>query len=637
MRRSIRQLAFWLLVVAFCAAVYEGVTTYWGLRTTLRHLREDGVALYQEVQSAGMPSPDRAGALRRDMESLERFLRTFERLGRHLPRPRWWPWLERRVAFLQHTLSATADLATAAWWAAVRLESAADHFGLITTATGTPFVMEEDPLLAALKSFAQDRERLVQAQGHFSEAAAIARQAGGRLADLAPYAEAGAWGARALVIAPHLFRQGQHTVLLLVQNSDELRATGGFISGVVVLRFDGARLLSADYRNSYDIPTGPEPPPAPPDPLREIMLAPVLVFRDANWSPDFPTSAHVLASLYQSGTGEEVSAVIAMDTAFVRMFLGALGAVPVPGYEVTITQENAIEVAIGFWEAPIGAPSIRERQMDFQAWLAHRKDFGGAVLKAILARARALSVRDGARLASAIGPAVEQKHLLFWAADPRAQEAIERFGMAGALAQGEGDYLLVVDTNMGWNKVDRHIARAIAYEVTLGERPEGRICLTYRNQANVHLERCEHRAAYGDSYEALTEQCYWDYVRVFVPEGSDLLSAEGVEGDVRIGEEEGKRTFGALLVVPPQEERSICLTYRLPDYILGGQGGNRAYRLTVQKQAGIEGVPLAVTVRALQGTLVAPPPWEALDAQTLLLKTHLEADLAGITIGWEGP
>ncbi|MBC7257167.1 MAG: DUF4012 domain-containing protein, partial [Chloroflexi bacterium] len=310
---------------------------------------------------------------------------------------------------------------------------------------------------------------------------------------------------------------------------------------------------------SYDIPSGPDPSP-PPAPLREIMLAPVLVFRDANWSPDFPTSAQVLASLYQSGTGEDVSAIVAIDTSFVRMILGALGPIPVPGYDVTITQENAIEVAIGFWEAPIGAPSIRERGADFQSWLAHRKDFGGAVLEAILARARALDISDGTRLASAIGSAIARKHILFWAADPKAQYILEQFGMAGTLASSEGDYLLVLDTNVGWNKVDRHIARAIAYDITLGVPSEGRVCLTYRNQADVHLERCEHRAEYGDSYEALTLRCYWNYVRVFVPLGSELLGAEGIEGDVHIGEEAGKETFGVLLVVPPKEERTICLT-----------------------------------------------------------------------------
>ncbi|MBC7317163.1 MAG: hypothetical protein H5T70_12135, partial [Chloroflexi bacterium] len=207
--------------------------------TTLRHLREDGVALYREVQETGLPSPDSAGALRRDIESLERSLRTLKRLGRYLPRPRWWPWLEARTAFLHHALSGAADLMTAVWWASVRLESATDNFGLITMATGIPVVIDEDPFFAALRSLAQSQERLLQAREHFSKAAAIARQGSGWFLDLAPYAETGVWSAQVLAIAPHLFREGKHTMLLLVQNSDELRATGGFISGVVVMHFDG--------------------------------------------------------------------------------------------------------------------------------------------------------------------------------------------------------------------------------------------------------------------------------------------------------------------------------------------------------------------------------------------------------------
>lgn len=634
-RSSRRQIILWCLGALFLFALYRGLGFALTFRVTLRQLREDGRTLYQEIRTAGLPNPDTAGALRRDVENLERSLHTLEGALRYLPAPRWWPWLNRRVGCLRHSLRGTVDLTTALWWALLRLESAADYYGLINTATGVPIMMREDPLLAALASLSESKERLLRAQEHLTEAGHLAQQAGGRFAALAPYAEAVAWGARALTIASYIMREGEHTFLLLVQNSDELRATGGFISGVVVMRFDGARLLSAEYRNSYDIPSGSEAPTVP-DPLQEIMLAPILVFRDANWSPDFPTSAQVLASLYESGTGETVSGIAAIDTTFVKVFLRALGPITVPGYEVTITPENAIEVAIGFWEAPLGAPSLRDRQTDFQAWLEHRKDFGAAVLKALLERARTLSLGDWVRLTNVLGPAIREKHFFLWAAHLQAQQTLESFGMAGALVQGGGDYLLVVDTNVGWNKVDRHIARAIAYEVTLGPSPEGRACLTYRNEADVHLERCEHRAEYLDSYEALTKQCYWNYVRVYVPRGSELVHTEGAESQVRTGEEVGKRILETLLVVPPQEERVLCLTYRLPSPILDHEGNRAIYRLTVQKQAGLEGTPLMVAVRVPQGTLAAPPPWEALGEQTLVLNTRLEADFTS-TILWERP
>jgi len=634
LRHPFLWLALGILAVAVCGGLWIGLD----LRRTARYLAADLYALRREMQEQSQPSAVTASALRRDVEDLERTLRAAERVANALPAARGWPWLAARTSLVKNGLSAATEISAVAWWTLLRMESAAENQGLINIASGVPVVLDDDPLLAALSVLPRHRTRLERTQQALAQLAADLREGGGGLARWAPHAEASAWALDLIGLLPSLLGEGERLYLVLLQNSDELRATGGFISGVVTLHFQDARLVSLDYANSYDIAPGGEPHPSPPLPLQEIMQADILVFRDANWSPDFPTSAAVLASLYRLDTGQTVDGIVALDTAGVQALMAALGPLTVPDYGVTVSAENVVETAIAFWETPLDAPSILERQTDFGAWLAHRKDFSGALMRAMRARLGDLRPQEALDLLVAAHEAVAGKHLLAWAADGEAQQGLARLGLTGQLAQAPGDHLLVVDTNMGWNKADRAIVRTIAYEVNLQGEPEARACVTYRHTAAATLERCEHRAQYLDSYEALTQQCYWNYVRVLAPAESQLLTLEGVESAVETERESGRISWGALVVVPPGEERTVCAAYRLPASVVRTEGGRQVYRLTVQKQAGTVDVPLQVRVRLPQGAgdIAGESLWTLLAADQAALEDTLGTD-RGYTLSWRAP
>ncbi len=617
----------WLWVVLVAALlVAASYAAYHDLRRQMRYLHTDLATLRSEIASGEGPTASTASALRRDLEELGRWAALARRVAARWPAPKGWPWLAAHVRAAQNACVAADELATAAWWVALRLESAAANRGLISTAQGVPVLLDEDPLLAALEALPAQMPRLGRARQALLALEGELATAGGRLVRLAPVAHAGAWGLDAIPLAPLLAGEGARTYLVIVQNSDELRATGGFISAVVVVRLEGARPVAIEYLNSYDIAPQDAPHPEPPAPLREIMQAPMLVFRDGNWSPDFPASAEVLGALYQLDRGEPVAGIVALDTHAVQMLMAAWGPLSVPGYDITVAAENVVETAVGFWEEPVGAPSLQQRSTQFQDWLAHRKDFGGALLQAARARARDLTARQWADLAQAMESAVRGKHLLAWALDnPAAQRELARLGADGRVSTAAGDYLLVVDSNMGWNKADRRIERAIAYTVELGPTPQASACITYRHTGTTPLTRCEHRAQYLDSYDALTQQCYWDYVRVLAPAGSRLVSAEGLERPAEEGEEAGRVAFGGLVLVAPGQERQACFRYALPEMVATG-----SYALIVQKQAGTLAVPLTVRIVGLPpGSQLAPASkgaWALSPTGEALLRDDLAAD-----------
>ena len=120
-------------------------------------------------------------------------------------------------------------------------------------------------------------------------------------------------------------------------------------------------------------------------------------------------------------------------------------------------------------------------------------------------------------------------------------------------------------------------------------------------------------------------------MRVYVPLGSELISAEGhtyefpespldydalgfkrdktvtaiesteridEESGTRISEESGKTVFGNWVYVSPQEEVTVEYRYKLPFKLAPGGDtvGTSSYSLLIQKQAGTPGAAVAVEV-----------------------------------------
>ncbi len=603
------------------------------------HSRGVAQAARQVVQTRdaqGIVQPEAAGALRLQIGALEGYLQGLGRLVRPLACPvarqSLWPWAQRVGVLGCDGPDLAQGLAATAWWAALELESAAAQYGQVTTAPGAPFVHDEDPLDRALTRLGRDRQRLLALRPEAERLEGALRGLSWPMARLSALASLPTLAVDGLLLAPELLGGGQERLfLIVVQNSDELRATGGFVSSVVAVRMQGHRLLSLDYMNSYDVETEGYAMPPAPEPLQVYMKAAGLVFRDANWSPDWPTSAQVLAALYQASRGDTVHGVVAVDTALLHLALEAIGPVPVEAYGVTITAENLLETAEMFWETPQEGASLAERKVNLWSWLQHRKDFGGVFLQAGQARLEQFAMGDWLRLATALSEGARRKHLQIWALQSaNAGQDLARAGWAGAVYRGEGDALMVVDANVGYNKVDRNIERSIAYTLSLAEgAPTATVQLTYRNHATAELAACIHEPQVLESYEALTQQCYWNYVRVLAPRGIELLQAAGSEYAIDVGLEQGRASLGTLLVVPPGQERTLTFTYRLPADLVACADGLCRYRLTVQKQAGTDAVPLAVSADLSPDSLEAQG-WQRGEG-ALTLRTTLETDR---TVAW---
>lgn len=387
-----------------------------------------------------------------------------------------------------------------------------------------------------------------------------------------------------------------HTYLILVQNNHELRPTGGFISAVGRITLDRGRIVDLQFSDSYDIfQYGVEYPPAP-QPMRDYMAIPYLTFRDANWSPDLPTTAEFARAIYRRDTGQEFDGLITVDLNALRIFVDAIGPLTAPGIDAPLTGETVVEQVMELWAHPaLDGAGLAEG--DLGAWWSQRKEFIPRLANAALQKLQSGEVSFVALIAAAL-KALNQRAVQVLVDEPTVAAILAAQGWDGALRpNAEGDFLAVVDMNMGYNKVDAVIERAIAYTVTwpsgIGHPAQATVSLTYRHPLDVVDEGCDPAPRYGDNYREMMERCYFDYVRIYVPAGSVLLETSGLEAGSVASQrgERGAEVFSGYFIQPPNRSHTVRFTYMLPEHIQPG-----AYNLVLQRQAGTEGLPVRLSI-----------------------------------------
>ncbi len=393
------------------------------------------------------------------------------------------------------------------------------------------------------------------------------------------------------------------TYLILVQNNHELRPTGGFISAVGRLTLDKGRIVELQFNDSYDIfQFGVDYPPAPTA-MQDYMAIPYLTFRDANWSPDLPTTTELIRAIYTRDTGESFDGLITVDLSALKLFVDALGPLNVPGIDAPLTGETVISQVMELWARPADGAGLGEG--DLNAWWNQRKEFIPQVAQAALQKVQSGNVNYLALAAAALR-ALNQRALQVIVDEPTTEAILAAQGWDGALQPNQhGDYLAVVDMNMGYNKVDAVINRSLAYTVTwpaAADQPgQATLALTYLHPLDVVDEGCDPAPRYGDDYHDMIERCYFDYVRVYAPAGSVLGEVSGLEAGSAASQrgERGTQVFSGCFVQPPNRSHTVTFNYTLPPHIRPD-----GYSLVLQRQSGTAALPVRLSVAGVEDDFV---------------------------------
>ena len=176
-----------------------------------------------------------------------------------------------------------------------------------------------------------------------------------------------------------------------------------------------------------------------------------------------------------------------------------------------------------------------------------------------------------------------KKNILISLHDKELSAIIKNQGWGGEVKESAGDYLFVVDANMAAYKTDAVVSRNIMYR--LDQDVNGLFAdlrINYKHN--------------GEGFDWKTTR-YRSYMRVYVPENSQLISSEGFgEGKIEVYKELGKTVFGGFISIEPGKIGNIRIKYKLPD-TLAEKAKNSAYELLVQRQPGNNTESLSVDLK----------------------------------------
>lgn len=426
----------------------------------------------------------------------------------------------------------------------------------------------------------------------------------GELGEIEPLLPSIYLGLRLFPTLPKLIGlYGPQHYLIVVQNSDELRATGGFISAVGVLTLEQGRIANLDFVDSYDLyHVGREYPPAPP-PVAEFMGIPYILFRDANWSPDFPTTAAALRSLYREETRLLVDGIVTVDLHAMEAIVGALEPLQLSNSEEPLTGANVVAQVKAFWTQPEEGETITD--VGLWDWWEQRKNFIPALATAMVQKLGSGTV-DYVAVGMAVEKSLNERAIQIWLADEEAATQLRQLGWDGSLQPQDGaDYLALINTNMGYNKVNAAVEQTLSYAVTWPDGAaapgEAIVTIDYHHPRTVADHECDLTPRYGTEYEDLVNRCFFNYVRLYVPGGSELMATTGLQADSIRSQRGEKRTtvFSGYFILLPGESNQVQFQYQLPNTLTP-----ETYKLLVQRQSGSGPLPLSLSIEGEDTVMV---------------------------------
>jgi len=381
----------------------------------------------------------------------------------------------------------------------------------------------------------------------------------------------------ALALAPELLGYPRpHTYLLAYQNSDELRATGGFIgsAGILTLRNGSViqHFLGTNILDNLSIP--------PPEPVSLYNGEPGWLFRDSNWSPDFPTSAALERYFARLDLHQTAQGVVDITPRAASELLAATGSFYSPEYRRWITAGNVAYLAdyYAHWASSSGPG--RYRNADTQ-----RKQFIAIVAQHVFSLLRTMSPGRLFRLTSSISSGIAHRDILVNFSAPQEQALARLAGASGEINPTISDYLYVVDTNLSYNKINPYVHFSGTYEVHVRSNRwlQSTLTLHFKN-----VPAPPRVANYGLGPGAGTlgsPDDYADFVRIYVPAGAALIDQSGWTQRWSPGPAYGKTMFSGYLIVRRGQARTVRLEYVVPPNVFTWSRG-RTYRLFIQHQPG---------------------------------------------------
>ncbi|MBI2593818.1 DUF4012 domain-containing protein [Candidatus Daviesbacteria bacterium] len=407
-------------------------------------------------------------------------------------------------------------------------------------------------------------------------------------------------------------REGKKSYLVLLQNNLELRPGGGFIGSYAKLDFENGILKDIKVDDIYNLDGALKEIIAPPGELKSDLGVERLFLRDSNYEPDFPTSARQASFFYKKEAGESVHGVIALDLKASGNLLDAVGGLDLPEYGEAVNGTNLFEKAVSHAET------------NFFPGSQAKKNYLTSLQTQLFNKIFYLSKQNWPAIIQALGTSLNEKHALVYLEDPSLFSHLASSNWSGVFPRGsekregeEKDFLAVIESNMGANKVNYYIQRKLTLSSTFSK--EGKIShklkINYKNTSPSDVFP-------GGSYK--------NRIKIYTPLGSKLIRAQFEEKDITekfIPFSDYQRSgFSALIQVGPKKQETLIFEYELADP-LSFAGNSVLYRMEIFKQPGVMSDPLDFTLTyPINYRIQERPEMGSAGVQEIKIATDMKTD-----------
>ncbi len=378
---------------------------------------------------------------------------------------------------------------------------------------------------------------------------------------------------------------GEKRFLVVLQNNNEIRGSGGFIGTIGQGKINDGSIQALDIRTVYD-PDGQLQEWVKP-PFQQQAVNNRLYLRDSNWFASFPDSAKSISHSYERTGGETPDLVIAITPDLFIEMLDLTGPITLPTYDVTISAANFVEQV------------QTSTSVYYDKNLNQPKQLLADLYPALMQRVAEVTKSDPLELMGVLQTNLDKKNIQLYSRNENLQSQFERFNWAGKINFTDRDYLHINFSNLGGTKTDRSLIRKVSLDTTIDN--DG---VTINQVSYEVTNPMPNNPALGNR----------SFVRVLVPLGSQLLAAGGFyklevpaldqnqtyyddslisvwnsslnyvdKHKIWTGIEANKTMFGGWLDIAGRETKTVTFTYLLPYKISSVD----RYSLLVEKQSGV--------------------------------------------------
>ncbi|MFH1533704.1 MAG: DUF4012 domain-containing protein [Nitrospirota bacterium] len=379
-----------------------------------------------------------------------------------------------------------------------------------------------------------------------------------------------------------------HRYLILFQNNNEIRPSGGFIGSYAIMDINEGYIEKLETYDVYDIDGSYGGIIEPPEEFKPWTKNWRL--RDSNYSPDFPTSAKKARWFLEKEGGPTVDTVIAINQGLLMDMLEITGPIQVGNFGA-LDSENYNLLLSYVIEGKVWGEEDPKHLLKVFVPL-----FKEAILKE----------ENISKVSSKMYKAIQQKHIMMYSSDEEIQALFESTGLDGSvhISEPEEDYLSVIHISTGGTKSEQFMEEVIQHhtDIDINGKITNEITVERSHLWTDEIYFMWKKILAGYGFDEMPDNII-DILgrgenkvstRIYVPEGSVLIETDGADVQTMYDKDLKKTYFFLEMNTKAGETSEVWIKYSLP-FTLDFEPV-ATYKLIIEKQPGSKGSIFTKTV-----------------------------------------